>query len=163
MKDALLGSDPVIEPTNELVVETRPRVAEHSVQVIDARSYIARSLGIMGLVGMALIHLLDSGSKFQETPYIFWLYVALMAASLIIGAALLHTESRLAWLAAGALAASAMVGYILSRTVGLPLANGDIGNWGEQLGLAALFIEGCVVALSVYRLVLIRPSRRLYS
>lgn len=151
-----MQGDRVIEPTNELVLETSRGASEHTVQVIDARSYIARSLAIMGLVGMALIHLLDSGSKFHETPYLFWLYVALMVGAMIVSAALLHTESQLAWLAAGAL-----LGYILSRTVGLPFATGDIGNWGEQLGLAALFIEGCVVILAIYRLVLIRPSRRL--
>ncbi len=151
-----MQGDRVIEPTNELVLETGRGASEHTVQVIDARSYIARSLAIMGLVGMALIHLLDSGSKFHETPYLFWLYVALMVGAMIVSAALLHTESQLAWLAAGAL-----LGYILSRTVGLPFATGDIGNWGEQLGLAALFIEGCVVILAIYRLVLIRPSRRL--
>lgn len=151
-----MQGDRVIEPTNELVLETSRGASEHTVQVIDARSYIARSLAIMGLVGMALIHLLDSGSKFHETPYLFWLYVALMVGAMIVSAALLHTESQLAWLAAGAL-----LGYVLSRTVGLPFATGDIGNWGEQLGLAALFIEGCVVILAIYRLVLIRPSRRL--
>lgn len=35
----------------------------------------------------------------------------------------------------------------------------DFGNWGEPLGLASLFIDGCVVALAIYRLVLIRPRR----
>jgi hypothetical protein len=39
---------------------------------------------------------------------------------------------------------------VLSRTTGLPQANGDIGNWTEPLGLASLFVEGCVVALSLW-------------
>ncbi len=156
-----MHGDRVIEPTNDLVLETSRGASEHAVQVIDARSYIARSLAIMGLVGMALIHLLDSGSKFHETPYLFWLYVALMVGAMIVSAALLHLESQLAWLAAGALTGAALLGYILSGTVGLPFATGDIGNWAEQLGLAALFIEGCVLVLAIYRLVLIRPSRRL--
>lgn len=149
------------EPTNELVVESRPADGDRVMQMVDARSYIARSLGIMGLVAVALIHLLDSGSKFHETPYIFWMYVGLMIASLIVGASLLHVESHVAWVVAGVLAGLTMIGFVISRTVGLPYASNDIGNWGEQLGLASLFIEGCVVALASYRLVMIRPSYRL--
>jgi hypothetical protein len=40
------------------------------------------------------------------------------------------------------------VGYTLTRTVGLPQAMGDIGNWTEPLGLASLFVEGSLVALA---------------
>ena len=43
--------------------------------------------------------------------------------------------------------ASAALGYVLSRTTGLPNATGDIGNWTEPLGLASLFVEGSVIAL----------------
>lgn len=42
----------------------------------------------------------------------------------------------------------AIIGYTLTRTVGLPQANGDIGNWMEPLGLTSLYVEGALVALS---------------
>jgi hypothetical protein len=41
-----------------------------------------------------------------------------------------------------------MVGYTLSRTTGLPGSIDDIGNWGQTLGIASLFVEGLLVALS---------------
>jgi hypothetical protein len=41
---------------------------------------------------------------------------------------------------------SAIAGYVVSRTTGLPNATGDVGNWGEPLGVASLFVEGTVVA-----------------
>lgn len=63
-----------------------------------------------------------------------------------------HRESRLAWLAAGLLQAMTMIGYVLSRTTGLPGATDDIGTWSERLGLASLLIEGCLVLLCAYRL-----------
>ncbi|MFL5887410.1 MAG: hypothetical protein ACJ77M_20255 [Thermoleophilaceae bacterium] len=47
--------------------------------------------------------------------------------------------------------ASAWVRVELSRTTGLPNANGDVGNWTERLGLASLFVEGCLLALSAYK------------
>jgi hypothetical protein len=115
-----------------------------------ARDFVTRAVGVVGLAGIALIHLLDSIGKFSETPYIAWMYVALMAASMAVAAGLLHSRDRRIWLAAGLLAASAIIGYVINRTVGLPNATGDIGNWTEPLGLASLFVEGTVVAVSAY-------------
>jgi hypothetical protein len=61
----------------------------------------------------------------------------------------LFTRLRGAFLAAAALAGSALVGYVLNRTTGLPNASGDTGNWTEPLGLASLFVEGSVVAVAL--------------
>ena len=124
--------------------ETNPNI-EHL-----ARDFVTRAVGIVGLAGIALIHLLDSIGKFGETPYIAWMYVGLMIGSLAVAAGLMHSRDRRLWLAAGALAASAIAGYVMSRTVGLPNATEDIGNWTEPLGLASLFVEGAVVAISGY-------------
>jgi hypothetical protein len=52
------------------------------------------------------------------------------------------------WAAAGALALTVILGYTLSRTTGLPQATADIDNWGEPLGMASLFVEGLLAALS---------------
>jgi hypothetical protein len=109
----------------------------------------ARATVAVGLAGIALIHLLDSIGKWSETRYLFWMYIALMAGSLATAAAVLFTRNRTAWLAAAGLAASALVGYVVNRTVGLPSATGDIGNWTEPLGLASLFVEATVFAVSV--------------
>jgi hypothetical protein len=109
-----------------------------------------RAVGIVGLLAIGLIHLLDSIGKYHETRYLFWLYVALIAGTVLVSGWLLHRPSRLAWTAAGTLALTAIVGYCLSRTTGLPSASGDVGNWKEPLGMASLFVEGCLVSLSAY-------------
>ena len=122
------------------------------------RDATARSVGIVGLLGIGLIHLLDSIGKFSETRYIFWMYIGLIIGSIAVAGLLLHRGGRIAWGAAGLLALSAIVGYVFSRTTGLPSAKGDIGNWTEPLGLAALFVEGCLVALSGYEVLRPRPE-----
>jgi hypothetical protein len=76
----------------------------------------------------------------------FWMYMALIVASLVTAAATLLSRSRLPLAAAAGIAASAALGYVLSRSTGLPGATGDIGNWTEPLGLASLVVEGSVVA-----------------
>ena len=125
--------------------ENRPTVDPiHLVRDIAARAALA-----VGLLGIGLVHLLDSIGKYHETRYIFWMYIALIAGCLVAAGAILFTRSRAAFVAAAGLAASAAAGYVLSRTTGLPQATGDIGNWTEPLGLASLFIEGSVMALGL--------------
>lgn len=114
---------------------------------------IARGVGAVGMAGIGLIHLLDAPGKYTETPYMFWMYIGLMLGSLALAAELVRTGSRLAWAGAAGLALSAAAGFTLTRTVGLPQAHGDIGNWTEPLGLASLWVEGCMVALSAAVLV----------
>ena len=53
-----------------------------------------------------------------------------------------------------------LIGFILSRTIGLPSATDDIGNWKEGLGLASMFVETGVVLLSAYALSLARREQR---
>jgi hypothetical protein len=121
----------------------------------------ARATVAVGLAGIALIHLLDSIGKWSETRYLFWMYVALMIGSLATAGAVLFTRSRLSWLAAAGVAAGALIGFVINRTVGLPNAMGDIGNWTEPLGLASLFVEGAVAAVSLAALVVTRPASRI--
>jgi hypothetical protein len=115
-----------------------------------ARDVATRATAAVGLAGIALIHLLDSIDTYAETRYLFWMYVALMLACLVLAGLVLRGAGRGVWLAAGGLSALVIGGYVLSRTTGLPSADDDVGNWTEPLGLASLFVEGCVVAVSAY-------------
>src|SRR3954451_6099210 len=108
----------------------------------------ARATVAVGLAAIGVIHLLDSVGKYSETRYLFWMYIALIAGSIAVAGAVLFTRSRAAFLASAGLAGAAALGYVLSRTTGLPNANGDIGNGPEPLGLASLFVEGGVVAVA---------------
>ena len=108
---------------------------------------IARAVAAIGLAGVALIHLLDLPGQLSDTPYLFFLYLALMVASVALASVLIATSDARAWAAATLLAALVIVGYVLSRTSGLPESSDDIGNWSEPLGMASLFVEGSLVAV----------------
>jgi uncharacterized membrane protein YdcZ (DUF606 family) len=113
------------------------------------REAAVRATAAVGLGAIAVIHAVDSVGKWTETPYLFWVYMALIAACVVTAAAVLFHRSRAALLAAAALAGSVIAAYVLDRTVGLPNATGDIGNWVEPLGLASLVVEGFVVAVGL--------------
>lgn len=113
----------------------------------------------LGLVAIALIHFLDLFSKFKETPYLGVAYVGLIVLSLVMAARLLRSDTPRVWAGAAGLAAATLAGYALSRFVGLPGAHGDIGNWTEPLGLASLFVEAVVVALSAYATTFVRRAQ----
>jgi hypothetical protein len=111
------------------------------------RDGIARTLAVVGLGGVALIHLLDAPGTFDDAPYKGWLYVALIVGCLGTAAALVRDSDPRAWTAAALLSSGAIVAYVVSRTIGLPQGADDIGNWNEPLGMASLFVEGTLLAL----------------
>jgi hypothetical protein len=114
------------------------------------RDGIARAAGVIGLAGMALIHTIDAPSHFVGGPdtYLGLMYVALIVASLGLAGGLIVSGDRRLWAASGALALSVIVGFVLSRTSGLPGDPGDVGSWSEPLGMASLFVEGTLMMLS---------------
>jgi predicted Co/Zn/Cd cation transporter (cation efflux family) len=53
-----------------------------------------------------------------------------------------------AWAAAGLLSVAVLVGYVFTRLVGTTFDNQDVGNWACVLGLASIFVEIWLLALS---------------
>jgi Na+/proline symporter len=125
---------------------------------------VVRALSAVGVTGIAVIHVLDAQDTYHHTRYIFWLYVAIVVAAVPTVALLLHWRSGRVWLAPAALAVGPFVGYLWSRTIGLPGDTDDIGDWLNTLGLASLLVEAIVISVSLSRLRLhVRSARRARS
>ena len=103
----------------------------------------------LGLASVAAIHILDLPGKFAETPYLAALYVALIIASFVLTERLFIAGTRRDFLAAATLSAAVIVGFTINRTVGMPGATGDIGNWLEPLGLLSIVVEAFVLWQSI--------------
>lgn len=126
--------------------------SSHGHDVASHGHDVTRSAAVVALGGVALIHLLELQGKLKEVPYLGVGYLALIVASVVAAGLLVHSNSRAGWLLAGAAAAATLVGFTLTRTVGLPRSTDDIGNWLEPMGLASLFVEAIVVFLAAYAL-----------
>jgi len=103
----------------------------------------------LGLAAIAAIHILDLPGKFAETPYLAAFYIALIIACFVLTERLFVAGTRWDFLAAAALSAAVLVGYTINRTVGMPGATDDIGNWLEPLGLLSLVVEAFVLWQSI--------------
>jgi hypothetical protein len=109
---------------------------------------IMRAVGAAALAALAMIHVIDLPGTLGPTPLIGAGYFGIIAAAVVTGGLMITRSHWLAWAAAGALAASAMGGYVLTRTVpGFLGDHGDVGNWRCPLGIAALSVETVLILL----------------
>jgi hypothetical protein len=125
-----------------------PRLIAHEVAAHHSHRIVARAVAAVGLLGIGLIHLLDLPGKLKETPYLGVAYILLIAGTLVGSVWLSVRDDRRAWVLSGGIALLTLVGFVVNRTVGMPHATEDVGNWLEPLGLASLFVEALVVLVA---------------
>lgn len=132
-------------------------------------SQTARPLASVPVLALALltvtgwIHFRDIPEKLGETPYMGWLYILLVAGCAAAGAWLLSNLWRAGYVLGSVISAGAIIFYVLTRTVGLPGARDDVGNWAEPAGIVALIAEVAflvVAALALRRAGDVPAARR---
>jgi hypothetical protein len=112
---------------------------------------IARAVGAVALAALAVIHVVDLPGTLGPTPLVGIGYLGIIAAAVVIGGGMIARSHWLVWAAAGAVAVSAMGGYVLTRALpgGFLGDHGDVGNWRCPLGIAALSVETLIILLAV--------------
>lgn len=110
---------------------------------------LRRGATVVGLLAIALIHVLDLPGKWAETRYLGVGYVFVIAASLVLAEITSTKNDKRALYASALLSIAVLAGFIINRTVGMPGATEDIGNWSEPLGMASLFVEAITVWVTV--------------
>lgn len=112
---------------------------------------ITRAVGTVALAALAMIHVIDLPATLGPTPLIGIGYLGIIAAAIGVGGVMITRSHWLVWAAAGVLAASAMGGYVLTRTVpgGFLGDHNDVGNWRCSLGIAALSVEALLILVAL--------------
>ncbi|QFP76073.1 hypothetical protein [Deinococcus sp. AJ005] len=108
--------------------------------------------GLLLLAGIGWMHFRDIPDKLGETAYLGWLYILLVAGCAAAGAWLLSSHWKNGYTLGLLISGGAIIAYTLTRTVGLPNAKGDIGNWAEPAGIISLILEAAFVVLSIVQL-----------
>lgn len=112
------------------------------------------------LLTNAAIHVYLAPEHLAEIPYIGALFIALSVASILLAVALILLGNAWVWTATGALNLLALVAFVVSRTVGLPQHDHDIGNWTEPLGYLTMAVEILTIIVASVAIFVIAPSRR---
>jgi hypothetical protein len=110
-----------------------------------------RAVSALALAALAVIHVVDLPGTLGPTPLVGIGYLGIIAAAVLVGGVMIARSHWLVWAAAGAVAVSAMAGYILTRALpgGFLGDHGDAGNWRCPLGIAALSVETLIILLVV--------------
>ncbi|MDI1289799.1 MAG: twin-arginine translocation signal domain-containing protein [bacterium] len=115
-----------------------------------AHSATMRSVALMlGLAGIIAVHVMDLPGKMEEVPYVGFMYLGIILAAGFLIHRILAGATRRDFLAAAGLAGAVLVGYVVNRTMGMPGATDDIGNWWEPLGFLSIVIEAWVVVVGL--------------
>ncbi len=128
------------------------------LQPAQGADVIARAIGVLALLALAVIHVVDLPPTLGPTPLIGIGYFGIIVAALAVGGMLIARSHWLAWAAAGAVAVMAMVGYVLTRALpgGFLGDHADVGNWRCPLGITALSVETLIILLVVLAAWLVR-------
>jgi hypothetical protein len=142
-------------------VQRRAAAPGHVPSHAASTALVLRATGIVLLVGIGVIHIVQLVPTFQGMAVLGFAYLLLIAGAVVVGAWLVkgHRSALHLWLPVAALGSSAVFGYGFTRLFSTPLDRADVGNWSCMLGMAALFVEGVLVAIALYGMSL-RPTAK---
>ena len=110
--------------------------------------------GISVIVIVGLIHLIGAPEDLEEAPYQGLLFLANFFGAVMAAIGIYRGRSW-GWGLGALVSVGAFVGYVVSRTVGLP-GLGVEEEWLEPLGLLSLLVEALFVGL--FLTVFVRPT-----
>jgi hypothetical protein len=113
---------------------------------------MVRFAGAALALAITTAHVADQGgiTAFTAPDWLGWAYRLIEVGGVLTAAALIGPRTaRLGWVAGVLLGVAPFLGYLTSRTVGVPGDPGDVGNWADWVGTLALVVEAGLVAVSV--------------
>ena len=96
-------------------------------------------IAIVIILASGVIHLYNAPGEFQDAPYMGILFFLFFLASIVSAYGIYRGELLWGWVLGGLLAVGAIVGYLISRTVGMPISG--IEDWGPPLAYFSIFLE----------------------
>ncbi len=104
-------------------------------------------LGILLILATGIIHVIDAPDSFHDAAYKGWLFYANGAAAAVAAFGIFRHRCW-GWVFGLLIAVGSVIGYIASRTVGLPMIPAEPDAWFEPLGVAAMSAEIAFIAVA---------------
>jgi urea transporter len=102
-------------------------------------------IGIALILSIGIIHLSMYGEEYAEAPYLGIMFLGAFIGS-IIAAMKIYRQELWGWGIGALIALGSILGYLLSRTIGLPISG--IEPWGPATGYVSVVVEILFVVLS---------------
>lgn len=115
-----------------------------------AEQPVARLIGATALLTGAGLHLVFVPG--YSLPVLDGLFTVSAAGMVLAAVLLLAPAPRLGWLIGGTTAFLTFLGYILTRTTGLPGILTATGAWFYPLGIPSLIVEAITFCLAIWAL-----------
>lgn len=120
---------------------------------VAAPAITVQCVGALLALAVAAVHIADQGGigTLADPDWVGWGYRLIEVGGVLTALALLLRPARwgaFPWIAAVMLAVGPLLGYLTSRTLGLPGDTGDIGNWSDWVGTVSLAVEAALILLS---------------
>ena len=106
--------------------------------------------GIVLILVIGLIHVIDAKDSFSDAVYKGWLFYA-NGFGAMIAAYGIYRNHNWGWNMGLLIAAGSFIGYVASRTVGLPYIPAEPDAWFEPLGITAMIAEGFCMAVFIVK------------
>ena len=129
--------------TNARVTESRKTSTPIKRTIVPGKLAWA---GASLIAAVGLIHLLEAPEELEEATYLGLLFLANFGGA-VVAAIGIYRGHRWGWGLGALLAGGAFVGYVISRTLGLP--GMPVEEWLEPLGVISMLIEVLFVGLGL--------------
>lgn len=117
-----------------------------------------RLVAAAGAVTEAISHLPVLESSLSGTLYIGIGFLLLAVAGFLLAHLLIVNDTPAIWVSTVVVAALALLGYILSRTTGLPSFTHYKGQWAYPLGTVSIIAEALMIIAALLHIA--SPRRR---
>ena len=108
--------------------------------------------GIILILLIGTIHAADAKDSFNDAVYKGWLFYANGAAALLAAFLIYRGKNNGGWNFGFLIALGSLMGYVASRTIGLPLIPAEPDAWFEPLGITSLIAEGLFIAVFIKKI-----------
>jgi len=103
--------------------------------------------GIALIATTGFIHVIEAPDSFHEAAYKGWLFSANGLGALVAAYGIYRGKRSGGWNLGLLIVVGSLIGYVASRTVGLPHIPAEPEVWFEPLGVASVIVEGLFVAV----------------
>jgi hypothetical protein len=117
------------------------------------------TIAAWGAVGQSVAHVPVIEDHLVEATYVGVGMMIFAIAGIHLVVRLLTTPSAGIWAATGLVGTAEITSYVLSRTIGLPQLQDDIGHWSDPLGNVAISCEALMVCAAVVHALRLRDAR----